>query len=69
MSAAQWRFTTKHVSMIRVVVAYQTLAYPDGGEHSSPLTGLTTKMQNKKNSTFLALLRMSFAVEQTQKMI
>ena len=32
-----------------------------------PPIGLSTKMQNKKNTTFLALLRLSFALELTKK--
>ena len=37
-----------------------------GGSYSLPI-GLSTKMQNKKNSTFLALLRLFFALESTKK--
>ena len=32
-----------------------------------PPIGLSTKMQNKKNTTFLALLRLFFALEWTVK--
>ena len=41
-----------------------------GGEGEGgyiPPIGLSTKMQNKKNTTFLALLRPSFALELTKK--
>ena len=34
-----------------------------GGDYSPPPIGLPTKMQNKKNTTFLALLRLSFALD------
>ena len=37
-----------------------------GGGYISPI-GLLTKMQNKKNTTFLALLRLSFALELIKK--
>ena len=33
----------------------------------NPPIGLSTKKQNKKNTTFLALLRLSFALELTKK--
>ena len=32
-----------------------------------PTYGLSTKMQNKENNTFLALLRLVFALEWTKK--
>ena len=38
-----------------------------GGGGYIPPIGLSTKMQNKKNTTFLALLRLSFALELTKK--
>ena len=38
-----------------------------GGGGLYPPIGLLTKMQNKKNTTFLALLRLSFALELTKK--
>ena len=38
-----------------------------GGGGYIPPIGLLTKMQNKKNTTFLALLRLSFALELTKK--
>ena len=38
-----------------------------GGGGYSPPIGLPTKMQNKENTTFLALLRLSFALDQTKK--
>ena len=37
-----------------------------GGAIALPI-GLSTKMQNKKNTTFLALLRLAFALELTKK--
>ena len=37
-----------------------------GGGYRSPI-GLSTKMQNKKNTTFFALLRLFFAMEWTKK--
>ena len=36
-----------------------------GGAIAPPI-GLPTKMQNKENTTFLALLRLSFALDQTK---
>ena len=38
-----------------------------GGGAIAPSIGLSTTMQNKKNTTFLALLRLSFALELTKK--
>ena len=38
----------------------------DGGVIDPPI-GLSTKMQNKENITFLALLRLVFALEWTKK--
>ena len=38
-----------------------------GGYSPLPPIGLSTKMQNKKNTTFLALLRLVFALELTKK--
>ena len=38
-----------------------------GGGGYIPPADLSTKMQNKKNTTFLALLRLSFALEMTKK--
>ena len=38
-----------------------------GGATAPPPIGLSTKMQNNKNATFLALLRLSFALELTKK--
>ena len=38
-----------------------------GGGGYRPHIGLSTKMQNKKNNTFLALLRLVFALEWTKK--
>ena len=38
-----------------------------GGSIAPPPVGLPTKMQNKKNTTFLALLRLSFALDYTKK--
>ena len=37
-----------------------------GGGRGSPLIGMSTKMQNKKNTTFLALLRLFYALEWTK---
>ena len=37
-----------------------------GGSYR-PHIGLSTKMQNKENNTFLALLRLVFALEWTKK--
>ena len=38
-----------------------------GGGGYIPPIGLSTKMQNKKNTTFLALQKLSFALEFTKK--
>ena len=38
-----------------------------GLQPPSPPIGLSTKMQNKQNTTFLALLRLFFALEWTTK--
>ena len=43
-----------------------SVAMGDGGVTPPPI-GLPTKMQNKKNTTFLALLRLSFALDWTKK--
>ena len=37
-----------------------------GGGAIAPPVGLPTKMQNKENTTFLALLRLSFALDWTK---
>ena len=46
----------------------EAVAWPggQGGAIASPI-GLSTKMQNKKNITFLALLRLFFALELTKQ--
>ena len=38
-----------------------------GGGAIAPTIGLPTKMQNKENITFLAILRLSFALDWTKK--
>ena len=38
-----------------------------GWEATAPLIGLSTKAQNKKNTTFFAFLRLFFALELTKK--
>ena len=40
-----------------------SVARGGGGAGCSPPIGLPTKMQNKENTTFLALLRLSFALD------
>ena len=37
----------------------------EGGGYSPPI-GMSTKMQNGKNTTFLALLRLFYALESTK---
>ena len=44
------------------VPAYSSVARGGGGAIAPPIS-LPTKMQNKENSTFLALLRLSFALD------
>ena len=43
-----------------------SVARGGGGGYSPPI-GLPTKMHNKENTTFLALLRLSFALDWTKK--
>ena len=52
-----------------VLRARVTLSYVGGGGGGGyrPPIGLSTKMQNKKNTTFLALLRLVLALEWTKK--
>ena len=50
--------------VLRVRVTFSSV----GGRWGySFLIGLSTKMQNKKNTTFLTLLRLVFALESTKK--
>ena len=42
---------------------YNSVASGARGDYSPPPIGLPTKMQNKKNTTLLALLILSFALE------
>ena len=49
--------------LLRVRVTFSSVG---GGGYGLPI-GLSTKMQNKKNITFLALLRLVFALESTKK--
>ena len=50
------------VSFFLTVKWLSAIAWPRGYKLPPPI-GLLTKMQNKENTTFLALLRFSFAVE------
>ena len=47
-------------------MASSVYSWGRGGSYILPI-GLLTKKQNKKNTTFLALLRLSFALELTKK--
>ena len=49
--------------VLRVRVTFSRV----GGGGYSPSIGLLTKMQNKENTSFLALLRLVFALESTKK--
>ena len=49
--------------MLRVRVTFSSIG---GGDYSPPI-GLSTKMQNKKNTRFLALLRLAFRLQLTKK--
>ena len=51
--------------MLRVRVTFSSLGRGGGGYR--PPIGLSTKMKNKKNNTFLALLKLVFALEWTKK--
>ena len=51
--------------VLRVRVTFSSVG--GRGEVYTPPIGLSTKMQNKKNTTFLALLRRFFALEWTKK--
>ena len=51
--------------VLRVRVTFSSVG--GGGGKLWPPIGLSTKMQNKKNTTFLALLRLVFALESTKK--
>ena len=51
-------------NVLRVRVTFSSVG---GGGGNSLSTGLSTKMQNKKNITFLALLILVFALESTKK--
>ena len=61
----------KRVSVIRklwnVVLRIRVTSSSIGGGGYRPPIGLSTKMQNKENTTFLALLRLVFALEWTKK--
>ena len=52
--------------VLRVRVSLSSVGGGGGGGCRSPI-GLSTKMQNKKNTTFFALLRLFFAMEWTKK--
>ena len=45
------------------ILAISSVARGGAGGAIAPPIGLPTKMQNKENSTFLALLRLSFALD------
>ena len=45
---------------------HSSVARGGAGGAIAPPIGLPTKMQNKENTTFLALLRLSFALDQTK---
>ena len=47
---------------------HSSVARGGGGGYSPPI-GMSTKMQNKKQTTFLALFRLFFALELTEKVI
>ena len=51
--------------VLRVRVTFSSVG-GRGGVYTPPI-GLSTKMQNEKNTTFLALLRRVFALEWTKK--
>ena len=50
-------------AMLRVRVTFSNVGR---GGYSPPPIGLSTKMQNKKNTTFLALLSLVFVLEWTK---
>ena len=51
---------------VRWWVVHSSVARGGAGGAIAPPIGLPTKMQNKENTTFLALLRLSFALDQTK---
>ena len=51
----------------KILHTISSVARGGGRGGYSPPIGLPTKMQNKKNTTFLALLRLSFALDPTKK--
>ena len=55
-----------HQSQIIGWDADSSVARGGAGGAIAPPIGLPTKMQNKENTTFLALLRLSFALDQTK---
>ena len=48
--------------IVLAILGFSSVAKGGRGGHSPPI-GMPTKMQNKKNTTFLALLRLSFALD------
>ena len=53
----------------RVRVTFSSVGGGGGGGVIAPPIGLTTKMLNKEDTMFLALLRLVFALEWTKKVI
>ena len=57
------RLCSRHVLSIFVILASSVARGGGRGGATAPPIGLPTKMQNKKNTTFLALLRLPFALD------
>ena len=66
--ADAWRlarvFLSLHASLRTLTLS--SVARGGGGATAPPPIGMSTKMQNEKNITFLALLRLFYALEWTK---
>ena len=52
-----------HIKYLGVLIDDSSVDRGGGGGAIAPPIGLPTKMQNKENTTFLAFLRLSFALD------
>ena len=59
-------FGPKYVIIVATLIVYASMTtsrVARGGGYNPLSIGMLTKMRNKENTTFLALLRLSFALE------
>ena len=66
-SALTMRKSFLETSAIKKIMLMSSSVARGGGGAIAPLIGMSTKMQNGKNTTFLALLTLFYALEWTKK--